>query len=371
MRKPAEWLPVLALGAVVLGLLHAGLSPYGPAPENAVRWSPAGGGLRFDAGIAFSDGPLYWQESEQPRELTVQAWVLARDLSRTPRTVLALVDGARVAPLEIASDLQSTALRYRSAGRFGAFESRAVSLEQGLPGWRPVHLAVTSSAAGTRLYIDGSAPDVLRLRQPLLPAGPAFAARLVLGNSDAANSGWSGEFQGLAVLDRALDEQELREHGRRFRAGGARALLGEPRLRALYAFDEPGSSVVPNLVNPQSALQIPRRRLALRWGVLELPLAGRPWTPHALADALRNLLGFAPFGALAAAVLCGRAGLSQRRVLLLASAASALLSLAIELGQAHLPTRHSSALDLLLNSAGGAAGAAFWSALRARRASRP
>jgi VanZ family protein len=370
MLTAGKWLSLLSLAAVLSCLLHFGLRPYDFGRRNQVRWGETGHGLVFGDGIAFSDGPLYWKAAEQPRELSVEAWVVPYPRIGGVRTILGLVDDASVAPFEISVSEGSIALRYRVRERAGGDESRAVSFEQGLRNDQLVHLAVTSGAKGTRLYVDGSAPDVLRMRQPLLPAGTAFAARLVLGNSAQAVSAWSGEFRGLAVFDRVLEEQEIRDHGSRVQgSGGIRGLVGEPWLRALYAFDEASGQRVQNLIRSGSPIQIPRQLHALRWGVLEFPARQAPWSRSAILDMLINWIGFVPFGLLAAHLIHVVYGHSLRTAFLNASLASAAVSLAIELAQALLPSRHSSALDLLLNVGGGVAGAALLCALRRSRAS--
>ena len=80
------------------------------------------------------------------------------------------------------------------------------------------------------------------------------------------------------------------------------------------------------------------------------------------ADILTNLLVYMPFGLLLMRALGNRYSSIHR--LILATLASALLSLALEYLQTHLPGRVPSALDLVLNTVGGLAGALFALALR-------
>ena len=80
------------------------------------------------------------------------------------------------------------------------------------------------------------------------------------------------------------------------------------------------------------------------------------------ADILTNLLVYMPFGLLLMRTLGNRSGSVHR--LLLVTLASALLSLALEYLQAHLPGRVPSVLDLVLNTLGGFTGALFALTLR-------
>jgi VanZ family protein len=80
------------------------------------------------------------------------------------------------------------------------------------------------------------------------------------------------------------------------------------------------------------------------------------------ADILTNLLVYMPFGLLLMRSLGNRSGSAHK--IMLVTLASALLSLALEYLQAHLPGRVPSILDLVLNTLGGFSGALFALALR-------
>jgi hypothetical protein len=368
MSAARKWLSQLALAATVVALLHSGLSPYDLGRRNAVRWSVGGPGLIFGSGIAFTDRPLHWEAAREAHPLSVEAWVVPYERVRGSRTILGLVDDQDVPPFEITAGEDSIGLRYRLPGDARTVESRMVAFQPGLERDRRVHLAVTSGPAGTRLYVDGSAPDELRTRYPLLPGRDELSARLVLGNSPQGMAAWSGEFRGLAIFDRWLEEDDVRAHAERVRAGGIRDLLGEPGLRALYEFKEAGGRRVHNLIGEDNPIQIPRRFQVLRRGVLDLaPL--QPWGRRAIAEILRNLVGFVPLGFIAAYVSGSIHGAGLRSAFWRACVACLALSLSIELGQVFLPSRHSSAVDLAFNATGGLVGAALCTWLRwARRA---
>jgi VanZ family protein len=90
------------------------------------------------------------------------------------------------------------------------------------------------------------------------------------------------------------------------------------------------------------------------------------WPKYVIAfDVIINVMAYAPFGAMLAALLRERASISaprfthDRQIWLLTVAASAALSFGFELLQAFLPSRVSSFVDLLANTVGAAAGAAL------------
>jgi glycopeptide antibiotics resistance protein len=76
---------------------------------------------------------------------------------------------------------------------------------------------------------------------------------------------------------------------------------------------------------------------------------------HDKEDLLLNIAGFVPFGFVLAALLRRRFG--RGSTFILASFTGMLLSLLIETQQAWMPSRTSSLLDLILNTAGTVVGA--------------
>ena len=81
----------------------------------------------------------------------------------------------------------------------------------------------------------------------------------------------------------------------------------------------------------------------------------RDW--YAAKDIVLNLLGFVPFGFLTFIYYRGASTGQWLRTIFIATLTGATLSLVIEVGQVWLPTRHSSLLDLALNTAGTGLGA--------------
>ena len=111
------------------------------------------------------------------------------------------------------------------------------------------------------------------------------------------------------------------------------------------------------------------------WSLAFLNLPWPRWWDR--FDAIANLLGYLPLGALVF-VAALRSGRRRRTAVLFAVALPALLSLTLELAQNYLPRRVPSALDFTLNAAGAALGATLaaiadatgltlrWHAIRSR-----
>jgi VanZ family protein len=349
-----------ALAALVAALLYFGLEPFDVRRPNQVRWNAGQPSLVFDGnGMAYSRRELRIGPTAEGG-LSIEAWVFPSLHPASRRsTILALDDGSGM-PIEITTEGRSLSLRYPLEDEDGV-RSYALSLAPTLERGREGYLAVASGPGGTRLYIDGVAPLQLRSPYSLLEPEREFRARLVLGSSLRGKRGWTGEFRGVALYERTLGESEVAEHAERVQASGPRSLLGEPGLKALYVFDEGNGRRVRNLVDDASALDLPEWIWALRWDVLTAPPALSALRSETFRqDVLLNLLGFVPLGLLLTSL--GRRRLRGLPLVRFAAAcgAGALLSLGIELGQAMLPSRYSSVLDLLLNVTGTALGSGLW-----------
>ena len=349
-----------ALGALVAVLLYFGLEPFDMRRPNQVRWSETQPALVFDGhGMVYSRDAVRIGPSREGG-LSIEVWVFPSPRPAWRKsTIFALDDGSGM-PIELTSEGRSLSLRYPLEDEEG-LRSYALSLAPTLERGREGYLAVTSGSGGTRLYIDGVAPVQLRSPYSLLVPDREFRARLVLGSSLRGKHGWSGEFRGVALYERTLSESEVGEHAARVRSGGPGALLGERGLRALYVFDEGSGRRIRNLVDGEAALDVPEWIWALRWDVLSAPPALTALRSERFRqDILLNLLGFVPLGLLLARIGRGRLPGSTLVRFGAACAGGALLSLGIELGQAMLPSRFSSVLDLLLNVIGTGIGAGLW-----------
>lgn len=97
-------------------------------------------------------------------------------------------------------------------------------------------------------------------------------------------------------------------------------------------------------------------------GASPFAFLGSAWPRYVTAfDVAANVLGYLPYGFLAIAALQPR--LRGVPALLLAAGSAAVLSLGLEAVQSYLPARVATALDVLCNVAGAAAGALFGLAL--------
>jgi len=215
-----------------------------------------------------------------------------------------------------------------------------------------VFLTITSGTQGVCFYVDGA----LVASVPSFPlAAQGFSGRLVLGDSPGQSDAWSGQILGVALYQRQLTPTQVIHNYATWTQNGRPDPAPDEHITALYLFDEREGNVVRNRVNSMLDLTIPNDYKVMDKMVME-PF----WTEYRTSQdywgaALKNVVGFLPFGFCFYAYLTTREPL--RRTTALTVALGAATSLTIEVLQAFLPTRASGTSDLFTNTLGTFIGA--------------
>ena len=256
-------------------------------------------------------------------------------------------------------------LRIRNRKRADRHSTLEIGADRILAAGAKRLVTVVSAEDGTSLYVDGakfeSSPRV-----PLLPKGSEQPGYLLLGDAPTGHEGWTGDIFELSFFDRAMPEDEIRGRFTAWKNRGSGNRHSSPDDPVIsYRFDRPGSSVVPARADATYGLVLPTTYRVMHKAVLALPGDEFAFTRSFAADAALNILGFVPAGFF----FFARFRRSRLSPSLPPAAVSmmlgGLLSLTIELLQAHLPTRDSSITDLALNVVGTTLGvAAFGKAAR-------
>jgi glycopeptide antibiotics resistance protein len=120
----------------------------------------------------------------------------------------------------------------------------------------------------------------------------------------------------------------------------------------LYTFDEKTGIKAIDHGAGKHDLTIPQRMTVFKMTFLESPIEKLRTNSGLVIDCIINLFGFMPFGFIFSALLFKLRGKFPIYFILIACGTGFLLSLFIEVVQAWLPTRDSSAFDLILNTTG-------------------
>jgi len=215
-----------------------------------------------------------------------------------------------------------------------------------------VFLTITSGTLGVCIYLDGA----IVASVPSFPLGAQeFSGRLVLGDSPGQSDAWSGQILGVALYQRKLTPTQVFHNYATWTQNGRPDPAPDEHIIALYLFDERTGNMVRNKVNSTLDLTIPNDYKVMDKMVMEPFWAEYQTSRDYWGSALKNVVGFLPFGFCFYAYLITREPL--RRATALTVAIGAATSLMIEVLQAFLPTRASGTTDLITNTLGTFIGA--------------
>lgn len=312
-------------------LLLVGLYPYRINLENRVAGAPDGRGLVFsDHGMLLSDAGFTWLTTDAPGHFVLELCFIPRalpSLSTQKQVIFTLLDDLDMPSLVLYQEGYRLILADRVTNADGERWYNDFSVTPHLEMGQSVSLRIESRGDQTQIEINGVPfPLESGFPIPVGKVGETLSGQLLFGSDPAGMHPWSGTLQQVKLFDRG-------------------------KSLAIYRFDERLPKTLINHASGRVDLHIPEHFNALRPAL--------DWVDTTRADVVINVLGFIPLGMLLA---LGTARWQVR--LLMALVAGFAISLGIELTQTLMITRASSALDLLLNTAGSAVGAVIMLVLR-------
>jgi VanZ family protein len=354
-KRLAQW----SLGVVLVLIVAAGLDPREFRFRNEVEWMSGDAGLKFGR---------FGRVHTEPFVTAEQAAILNRD-GFSLEAALSVTDspngGFRFLASFHAGDDRSQLMvgQWREqiivmngddySGRRAT--PRIAVDASGFTGGRAL-LTITTGPTGARIYLNGKEAAAKADLHLTIPGSPR-KGRLVVGNSVHASDPWKGDVFGFAAYSNALTADQVSRHFAHWSERKTFSFGGVEGPFLLYSFDEGGGHEARDQSVRRAHLEIPASLVALERRALA-PLPRNIENMNAfIVDVTVNLLGFVPFGFFLATVL-GHSRRSKWKVILMATAYGFLLSFGIELAQAWMPSRDSSQLDLLMNTAGTLLGVA-------------
>ncbi len=334
---------------VLLAILIAGLWPF-RAPQNEVSWLSKGDGLLFGKyGSIVSASPFKAHASEADNSCSLEIWLKPSRVDSGGIILAFYRPESQLAPLALRQYHTGLVIERNFEERFD--EKTEIYIGDVFNVQKPVLLTITSSKAGTAIYVDRT---VVRRVPNFAFSNRHLTGQLIVGNAPSTSYTWSGQLKGLAIYDHELSAAEVSQSftawtdGDRLNADNHRSVV------ARYLFDEGKGHVVHNQVDSATNLLIPKRFFVMHEKFLEPPWDEfRPgW--HYWKNIGINVVGFIPLGFFFYAYLSQsqRSGNSTALTIVVGFA----VSLTIEVLQAFLPTRDSGMTDLITNTVGTAIG---------------
>jgi VanZ family protein len=350
-----EWLQAVlsrkALGRLTLLLVVAmAFACFWPfsAPRNSASWSAAGHAVAFGKhGVLLGPAPLR-PDDVADSGCTLHLWV-EPDQADAKGAILAAYSPANPRLLiveQFGDGLAVRSLAPRAPARTGGAQ---LYVDRVFAPGKLVLLTLTSDGRGTTAFVNG----VFRKTVPDFQICRAlFTGKLVAGTSAASGYGWQGRLAGIAVFDRALGPEEVRQDYDAWPRHPGPALGNRAGVIALYLFDEGSGTRVRDEISGANSFYMPGRYLVVAKRFLSPPSLDNP------ADIVANIMGFMPLGFTLCGYLSFRWGI--RTAVVITVLLCGLFSLTIEMLQWFLPTRDSDMTDVITNTAGAAGGALLY-----------
>src|SRR5271166_1315282 len=338
-------------GLTLCGILVAGLWPF-HSPKNQVHWLANQNGLHFGRyGTILSPGLLESASWDGP-SCSLEIWLEPASAWKTG-TVVAFYNPSTHRQLPLQQDYTDLVLQ-RDIG--DEYQQTNLIIDEVFRR-EQVFIAVTSDGRETAVYIDGNlVTRSLRFGFMLQD----LSGKLILANSPLQGNSWPGQLRGLAVYTSELTADEVGQHYQDWTQKGEPSVSDNERALALYLFDEHTGKGIHNQVRSGIDLYIPDRYLVVDQILLEPPWKEFHRQRNYLDNVLINVAGFIPLG------FCFSAYFTSVRHLkhgvLATIVFGAIVSLTIEVLQAHLPTRDSGVTDLITNTLGTGLGVILYRA---------
>jgi VanZ family protein len=349
------------LAVTALAILFFGLNPKDFTFSNRVDWIQDQAGLRFSRyGMAHSDvfiESLQAESSESNNFSLEIALKPEKSFEDGFRFIFMLHDGRDSRQLLMAQ-WRSWIIFMNGDDYDHKRKTKRLAVDASRLPPGPLFFTLTTGSHGTDLYCGGT---LLQTEKDLvldLPAGRE--TRLVIGNSLDGVHPWEGEVYGLALYQSALADRAIARHFSRWSQERSFAFATPDRPLMLFLLDEKEGRYALDRSGESRRLSIPKRMTPLQLKILELPRPEFEFNRSSIVDICVNALGFIPFGFFLCAVLSSSSGSFKRHGVIVTVGLCLTASLFIEIVQAWVPSRSSSASDLILNVFGGWIGAVVY-----------
>lgn len=356
-------LPLLILIGIVTLLF--GLWPLNFFPENKVSWLTGQDGIQFckeglstrraSGGVVYSEAPLNVRAGPDKFESSTIEIHLESQGGKDGGLahVLSFHDGYPLSSLVIGLWKSYLVIRSRDNRNDARDTYHEIDLKNGLGENEKRLITIASGPERTEIYVNGELARSYEVRS--LIGVEHFCGYLNLGNSSIGHSAWVGSMYGVALYDKLLTPEQIRQNYVLWtnRPADMPAVI-EPEPLILYTFAERTGASVHNQMSDANHLKIPSAFKALRNAMVVHFWREMAWNKGFVVDVVINIIGFFPFALCMLTFVTGNRRVSPMRAAILTVLASATLSLIIETTQMGLPTRTPSSLDFLCNTAGAA-----------------
>ena len=335
--------------------------------RNNVHWIRATNGIEFSQEgqvLSLSSTENLYSRLLTGTGLSLEVWAAAQnDVQSGPARIVSYSLNPRLRNFTLGQAKKNLVMRLRTTETDLNGVKPHLKVDNVFASPEPQHIVVTYDFSQQSVYINGKR----RVRKEI-PRGrftnwdPSYY--LVFGNEATGDRPWLGKIFFVAMYNRVLGEQEIRQN---YLAGWLSESNSGPEARrvsrgivARYLFEEGmGDKISDNSgTHPPLDLHIPRSIQTHKKPCLDFSYRSFSQNPNLFRDVILNIVAFIPVGFLFHAALRSRYGSSVKTAAFVFIMGT-LFTFGIESLQYFSLTRHSSLVDALSNTLGTAVGIAI------------
>lgn len=328
---------------------------------NNVVWIDGRDGIRFGHyGMAYSLTAFQSMENRrESTELSLELAVRPEDTKDDRFKILLSVHDGKDSEQLLIGQWRFSLIVMNGDDYDGSKKIPKVDVHNALSPEKDTFITITSGINGTKVYINGRLRESSRHLFLKIPSERSDAV-LVLGNSPYGRHSWPGDVFGLAIYKNILNPDDAASHFNQWSQQHAFSFPRKIDPMIFYTFEENSGLSALDHGTQEHHLVIPERIKIIRKEILVAP-----WNEHRLdrqlvQDMVVNFIGFIPPGFFLFALMTALGNYYEKHGFLLTVLICFLISLAIELSQAWMPSRSSQSLDLIFNTLGSCLGVMFY-----------
>jgi VanZ family protein len=351
----------IILTLYIILILIVGLWPFNFWSRNNVEKSPERTGIILNKGditdkynprgIVFSKESIILADSGK---LVLEIWLKCRQV--TQHQLSSIVSFYRNDESVLILEQWRTTFIIRVPDKSsGEKKFRHIGIREALPQDSLRHFTISFVDDGVRLYINGKLARHFK-DFFLNDTSNRELGQLVIGNSISGKNPWNGEIHGLAVYNKNVNISEKTTNYRFWNSTNYQKNIEPYETGYYFEFGNFKDNIIIDKINRKFKLYILENFKILRRNYISIRLNERTWSCSFITDIIINILGFIPLGFLLCSYIPNTDYRSIKLYYGILIFICLILSMFIEISQAYIISRDSSAIDLILNTLGAILG---------------
>lgn len=353
---------------ILIGIFFFGLRPKDYNFLNCVTWTTDQAGIHLRKyGIAYTNPIIDKKETgfSEPNNFSVEIALKLESSSTNEFNFIAVLHDGNDSSQLLLAQWRSWIVIMNGDDYAHKRKTNRIAVDTALLPTGPLFLTITTGNNGTKLYCNGNLFQENRNLTLTMPNGGR--SRLIVGNSVYGNHSWEGDVFGFAIYRSTLNSKDIKLRFDNWSIKHNFSFAKNDKPLVLYFFDEKEGKLALDHAGGNHHLKIPHWMKILETKILKPEWENLEYKSNYIQDWFLNLVGFIPLGISLSVTLIRFRGKFYKHIVLKTVFFCFFVSIFIEIGQAWIPSRSSSMLDLILNTCGALTGSIICSRIFANR----